>query len=108
MKVNTKTELKALDGTVLVQAVKDDENPGQMKPESITFKTVAINALLIEDPKKPISGTDKLRYFKLAEKISSNDEVDLELDDAKLIKDRVTQGYGPLVVGRMVELLEGE
>jgi hypothetical protein len=49
-----------------------------------------------------------LKHFNIAEKISNTDEIDLEAEEVVLIKSRVTQGYGPLIVGRMVELLEGE
>ncbi|MBI3677405.1 MAG: hypothetical protein HY243_12400 [Proteobacteria bacterium] len=72
----------------------------------LTIRAVIVNSLLGQFQAEIISGVEKLRRFKLAEKISGNaSEVDLTAEDVVLIKDQVAKHYSPLAVGRVYERL---
>ena len=79
---------------------------GKPKIVNLTLSRVAVNAVLGSLPEdREISGEQKLKRFLLAQKIL-NAEVELELEDVKLIKDRVGKVFGPLIVGRAFLLLD--
>lgn len=67
-------------------------------------------ALLIEpsaDPRgsQPAS-SDKLARFNLALKIHAGGVVDVSSEEITLLKNAIGASYGPLVVGRAVEILD--
>lgn len=74
-----------------------------------TFRAAACDAIMA-----PLEGDDKvaievkLRRFKLATRIAEGAAVELTLDEAKEIKDRVNKRYpGALIPARVAEFLEG-
>ena len=69
-----------------------------------TVRMGIVNALLGANEKD--KGVDKIKKYELAKKVYSNDEVDLDENEIKLIKDRVGETFGPVVVGRIYELLK--
>jgi hypothetical protein len=46
------------------------------------------------------------KFFQLSVKLYKDKEIDLTVDEAALIKERVRVTYGPLVYGRVCELLD--
>lgn len=50
----------------------------------------------------------KNRMYELTTKLYAHKEVDLTIDERKLIKDRVALLYGPLVFGRVSDILEND
>ena len=98
MLVKVNEVLKTLDG----QTMKD--NDGKGNAVDATVKTAIVNAIL--SPVEKESGIDKVTKYELAKKIYASDEVDLNEDEIKLIKDRVGEGFAPIVVGQIFELLK--
>jgi len=87
---------------------------GKPFKDNATMRTVCVNALLNEYTGETIDGATKLKRFKLAERISEEPAedadpvlVDLKAEEVALVKDLVAKCYGPLVVGRVYEFLEG-
>ena len=99
MKVDFSKELIGYDGEPLREGDK-----------AITLSMVCCNALMNqteEDAKLP--GEEKLRRFDLATMIyASKEAADLKIEDVSLLKTLVGKLYGPLVVGPVWKLLEGE
>ena len=97
MLVNVNQVLKTMDG----QTMKD-----MVDGEAVdaTVKMAIVNAIL--SPVKDESGIDKVKKYELAKKVYASDEVDLNEDEIKLIKERVGEGFIPIVVGQIFELLK--
>ena len=99
MKVDFSKELIGYDGEPLKEGEK-----------IITLAMVCCNALMNqteEDAKLP--GEEKLRRFDLATVVyASKETTDLKVEDVSLIKGLVGKLYGPMVVGPVWRLLEGE
>jgi hypothetical protein len=73
----------------------------------ITLGRVASNALLASFPdEKDVSGETKAKRFKIAMKAQEG-QVDVSVEDVAEIKKLVGKAYGPLVVGRVYDILEG-
>ena len=98
MLVKVDVTLKTLDGTTM------KDNDGEGKAIDATVKLAMINAIL--SPVQKESGIDKVKKYELAKKIYASDEVDLNEDEIKLIKDRVGETFPPIVVGQIYELLK--
>lgn len=54
-----------------------------------------------------LTGAEKVRMFRIAQRATDGGEQELSVEDVALIKDRVVKGFGALVVGRVYDLLEG-
>ncbi|KKN77901.1 hypothetical protein LCGC14_0356380 [marine sediment metagenome] len=111
MKIDTTKSLVDMDGNVLIQpkqGPKDADGHAEVIQEELKVREILVNALLAEDPKNPTPGTEKLKLFKLAQRINDNDEVTLESEEVTLIKNRVLTGFTVLIAGQVVILLEGD
>ena len=97
MLVKVDVPLKTLDG----QVMKDNVD-GQAV--DATVKMVIVNAVL--SPVQKESGVDKVKKYELAKKVYSSDEVDLNEDEIKTIKDAVGENFAPIIVGQIYELLK--
>lgn len=97
MLVKVNIPLKTLDG----QVMKDN-----MDGEAVDalVKMAIVNAVL--SPVERELGVDKVKKYELAKKIYASDEVDLNEDEIKLIKDRVGETFAPIIVGQIYELLK--
>ena len=73
-------------------------------PTPVTARRAIVNALMAADPK--LEGSEKLKRFTLAALINKKAKVDLTVEQIALIKTEVARGYGPLVVGRVYELVD--
>jgi hypothetical protein len=98
MLVKVNVPLKTMDGQVM------KENDGQGNAIDATLKLAIVNALL--SPVQKESGTDKVKKYELAKKVYTSDEVDLNEDEIKLIKDRVGEVFPPIIVGQVNEMLK--
>ena len=98
MKINVDETLKTLDGQIMM------DNDGKGNAIEATVKMAIVNAVL--SPVDKESGVDKVKKYELAKKIYTSDEVDLNEDDIKLIKDRVGEAFPPVIVGQIYELLK--
>jgi len=97
MLVKVNVPLKTLDG----QTMRDNVD-GQAV--DATVRMAIVNAVL--SPVQKESGIEKVKKYELAKKIYASDEVDLNEDEIKLIKDRVGETFPPIVVGQIYELLK--
>lgn len=94
MKINIDTPIKNLDGKPL--------------DEGATFRKLALQACVM-----PVRGDDtatgeqRLSVYRLSQKLNAGDqEIDLTIEEAKILKDRLLLTYpSPLVYGRMCEVL---
>jgi hypothetical protein len=98
MLVNVNQTLKTMDG----KTMKDNDGTGNAI--DATVKLVIVNALL--SPVRDEKGVDKVRKYELAKKVYASDEVDLNEDNIKLIKERVGEVFPPMIVGQIYELLK--
>lgn len=74
------------------------------------FKDIAINALVLslKDDDK-ISGDKKFKLGMLAQKIAESDgPLEISIEDAARLKERIGQAYGPYVVYQAWKILEGD
>ena len=97
MLVKVNVPIKTLDG----QSMKDNVDG---KAVDATVKTAIINAVLA--PVQTEKGVEKVKKYELAKKVFANDEVDLNEDEIKLIKDCIGENFAPIVVGQIYELLK--
>jgi len=103
LKIKLNYVFKTLDGMPLKNQGKD-----------FTFKAACENALLIEQadprtgqPKKSIDGTEKMRRYSLALQIhNAKSEVDISIEDVKLLKDLIAEIGSPLIVGQAWNILD--
>ena len=98
MLVKVNVPLKTMDGEVM------KDNDGQGKAVDATVKNAIVNAVLA--PVQKELGVDKVKKYELAKKVYASDEVDLNEDEIKTIKDAVGKNFAPIVVGQIYELLK--
>ena len=98
MLVKVNVPLKTMDGEVM----KDNDRQG--KAVDATVKNAIVNAVLA--PVQKELGVDKVKKYELAKKVYASDEVDLNEDEIKTIKDAVGENFAPIVVGQIYELLK--
>lgn len=98
MLINVNQVLKTIDG----QIMKDSDGQGNVV--DATIKMIVVNAILSPVEKEP--GVEKVKKYELAKKVYASDEVDLNEDEIKLIKDRVGEVFAPVIVGQIYELLK--
>lgn len=101
MKLNVDQTLKTLDG----QVMKDVSTDGEAIDASL--KLALVNALLA--PKQePDSGVVKIQKYELAKRIYIGGVVELTVEEVALCKKTIEDAFpSPLLVGQVVELLEG-
>lgn len=98
MKIKVDVVLKNMNGA----ALKDiDENGVTI---DATLRRTLVNAVLT--PIQNESGIEKVKKYELAKRIYTNDEVELTDEEIKLLKNRVGESFGPIVVGQVFEILE--
>jgi len=97
MLVNVNQTLKTIAGETMKDAVDG-------KAVDATVKMAIVNAIL--SPVEKELGVDKVKKYELAKKIYASDEVDLDEKEIALIKERVGEGFAPIIVGQIFELLK--
>ncbi|HTE22277.1 MAG TPA: hypothetical protein VK674_04525 [Candidatus Limnocylindria bacterium] len=97
MRIKVTDPLIDYEGRVLVEG-----------KEPVTFRRVFVTALnTFPDNDRP-PAEQMAQIYALSVKLYVDDEAELSLEEAALIKDRVGRLYNPLVYGRTCELLEGQ
>ena len=80
------------------------------KEKELILKDVCVNALLSEAPptqNQPAqTGMQKLKKYKLSQKIFEGGEIEITAEDISLIKESIGQVYNTLIVGAAYNLLE--
>lgn len=87
------------------QSVPEDD---EEKSEPLTIRTVFGLALNNTAPGEILTPEQKLKIFGLAQRLFQGDTIDLTVDEATLIKERVGVVYAPLVYGRICEVFDGK
>jgi hypothetical protein len=78
----------------------------QGKDVPLTLAAVSVAALLADYNNEQPTADEKVRRWKLAQKIHGASEITLAIDDVVLIKKLIGIAYAPLVVGQAFEMLE--
>jgi len=106
MKVKVNQVLKTIDGQPMKDIKEEIDKDGKLVKVAIdaTVKLAIVNAVL--SPVDKETGVDKVKKYELAKKVFNADEVDLNEDEIKLIKDSVGKGFAPIIVGQIYELLK--
>lgn len=77
------------------------------KPDAMTLGDAALGALEASlDTDKQLSGADKFKQDQLARKVYGKRDAILTVEEIALIKTRVGQAYGPMVVGAVWRVLD--
>lgn len=97
MRVNVSGQLVDYEGRKLVEGT-----------EPVTFRRVFTTALNTFGEKDKPAADQMAAIYALSVKLNESDEVELKLEEAALIKERVGQVYNPLVYGRTSDLLENK
>ena len=97
MRVKVSDQLTDYEGRKLVEGV-----------EPVTFRRVFATALNTFDENERPAPDQMAMIYALSVKLYTGNEVDLSLEEAAFIKERVGKTFNPLVYGRTVDLLEGK
>lgn len=97
MRVNFGAPILDLKG----KPVNEDGKP-------LTLGSIACQAILMNYPdEQNLEGKEKVRRFTLAMQMVSEGESDMGIEDLALVKKLIAKAYGPLVVGRAYEIIDG-
>ncbi len=96
MRIKVTDQLTDYEGRKLVEGT-----------EPVTYRRVFATALNAFDEKDRPGPEQMAQIYALSVKLYSSAEIDLALEEASLIKERVGKVYNPLVYGRTCDLLEG-
>jgi hypothetical protein len=100
MVIDVSKNLVQLNG----QPIMDMDEQGNAVPA--TVKNALVNAVL--SPEQNEKGTQKVQKYELAKKLyRAEKDVEVTAEEVVLIKKRVEELFAPLIVGQIVELLEG-
>lgn len=101
MLIDFQKEIKNIHGVTVKESDAPDAKP-------VTLGFVAIEALLIDDPQARVSGSDKMKRYRLAQEISKLKEaLDITVEDVALIKDLIGKKFSANIVGPAYDLIDG-
>lgn len=101
MKLNVTQSVKEYDGT-------DIKDPATQKPAAL--RLFLVNALNSnpEPGQPPLTAEKKERIYRISTKLWAGNEVDLTADERAFIVERVGEAFGPLLYGRVSDLVMGD
>jgi hypothetical protein len=102
--------MKVKFGTFITNIITGERM--KMNDKDLTLGAAVLEALLVLDPQKPESGESKAKSYALAARIVNGmkvgeGEVEVSVEEAALIKQKVGDLFSPAVVGPAYEMLEG-
>jgi len=105
---------KTLDGRNMTVNIIDDEKGSvggqKVTKKDLTLREVITNSILSPPPqgqRDQMEGAEKARRYYLAIEIhTAINQIELSVDDIKLIKDEIGRVYPPLIVGQAYEILD--
>ena len=107
LKVDLNHVLLDLDGNpvpdITKKAIIVDNK--QVLPD-LTLRSLFCGVLVSQKPDDVISGEEKAKRYNMAITMYPKDIVELDLDEATLLRDLVAEGYTPLVVGQVWNILD--
>lgn len=81
--------------------------PVKEQDAELNLGGVAVSALLLlRQDESNISGEDKFKRYKLAERLTSGGVIDVSVEELALLKKLIGAMYQPIVVGAAFDLLE--
>ena len=97
MNINFDTEILDLANAPIINGDKH-----------LDLATIATNALLTPQAAadQNVPTEEKVRRFRLAQKVTNGGTLDMSLEDLVLLKEIIGKAYPPLVVGRAFEILD--
>lgn len=107
MEIDLTQELIGLNGKPLQAQDRDDED----KPVTVnlTLRKAIVEALMAAfKDEDNLSGADKVKRYKMAQKIQDAERMMFSAEDLSLIKKLVAKLYSTLVVGIVWEILDTE
>lgn len=96
MRINVTETIKDFDG----QPILENDKPIEFRQ---VFAT-ALNALVGDE--QPLA-EEKAKRFAVGVKLYQGKEINITVDEAAVIKERVGKVYNPIFYGRTCELLDG-
>lgn len=109
MKIDVTQQLTELDGTPMITGKQVCQMCGQVvsEKEPMTVGLAATRSLSATFRiEQNLGGEEKFERFRLALKITDEDEPALTAEDVVLIKKVVGMMYGPVIIGRMWAILD--
>jgi len=116
MKIKLNYVFKTLDGKPFINRVteKDEKGKSVSKEKEFTFREMCESVLVLEQvdpetrrPKNIIDGVEKNRRGGLAYQIhKAGSEIDLSVDDVKLLKDLIGETGSALIVYQAWNILD--
>lgn len=107
MKINVTKVLHDLEGATLKVPPIRDAKGEIIEPErNLTLRKVCLDAIQAQLPNDTPDGEEKFKRFRLAIRLSSEDEPDLSAEEITKLKRLIGLGFGALVVGRAYEILD--
>lgn len=99
MKVNFDTEITQLNG-----------KPILIEDEKATLRSVCVAALyLLYKDEVQMSSGNKFKRYQLAKKVfKATKETDMTIEELSEIKTVIAKNYGPMILGPVYNILEGE
>lgn len=85
-----------------------DNEPARLNGDVLTYRDAFITALLNPPGGKQVDGKESLLRFKLAQRISQEEQVGLSSKEVIFLLEAITGVFGPLVYGRCYIALEGD
>ncbi len=84
-----------------------NEPPFHKRKTPVSIRKCCVDSLLATTDKDGnLNGEEKIKRFRLAERIQENDSVELNAEEITLLKQRISTIYGIVVVGKAYELLD--
>lgn len=113
MKIDFDKEIVDLDGKPIKetrQMVREDGVVVTMETDEIrTLKSVCRFALSWTFNDEKVEGDEKFKRFSLAERIvTATGPIDVKVEEIALLKSLIGKAFGPVIVGRAYQILEGE
>lgn len=99
MKIDFSQELKTLKGLTMKQKEGDQE-------VNVKLSHVAVEALMADLPEEKESGQQKAKRYKLCQKLVDAKEIDLEVEELALVKERIGKVCFTSIVGPAWEMLD--
>ena len=100
-KVNLSAVITSYDGKPMKDGGESDKDA--------TLQSVCFGAMTaVLDGDNAMTGEEKMRAYKLTQKLVEGGEVELSAEEITELKKRINKAYHFLVVGRAFELLEGQ
>lgn len=95
MRINVTQTITGYEGEELKEGEK-----------AITYRAVFYQALNAQLPDETLTAEQKAQIYQLTTKLFKSNDVNIGVTEAALIKERVGKAYGPLIYGRVCDLLD--